>query len=82
MSQQEPEERIAPVTYLFGAPAPAEVEPAAPEAPAAKSMTTDTYTITPTEYSDHMQLSLAQLETVTLMLQVLDQADGGPAPTE
>jgi hypothetical protein len=34
------------------------------------------------EYSDHMQLSLNQLETVTLMLQVLDQADGGPAPTE
>jgi hypothetical protein len=29
-----------------------------------------------------MQLSLNQLETVTLMLQVLDQADGGPAPTE
>jgi RNA polymerase sigma factor (sigma-70 family) len=34
------------------------------------------------EYSDHMQLSLNQLETVTLMLQVLDQADGGPAPIE
>ena len=34
------------------------------------------------EYADHMQLSLNQLETVTLMLQVLDQADGGPAPTE
>jgi len=34
------------------------------------------------EYSDHMQLSMNQLETVTLMLQVLDQADGGPAPTE
>jgi RNA polymerase sigma factor (sigma-70 family) len=34
------------------------------------------------DYADHMQLSLNQLETVTLMLQVLDQADGGPAPTE
>jgi RNA polymerase sigma factor (sigma-70 family) len=34
------------------------------------------------EYADHMQLSLNQLETVTLMLQVLGQADGGPAPTE
>jgi RNA polymerase sigma factor (sigma-70 family) len=34
------------------------------------------------EYADHMQLSLNQLATVTLMLQVLDQADGGPAPTE
>jgi RNA polymerase sigma factor (sigma-70 family) len=38
--------------------------------------------ITPSEYADHMQLSLNQLETVTLMLQVLEQADGGPAPTE
>jgi RNA polymerase sigma factor (sigma-70 family) len=38
--------------------------------------------IIPREYADHMQLSLNQLETVTLMLQVLEQADGGPAPTE
>jgi RNA polymerase sigma factor (sigma-70 family) len=38
--------------------------------------------ITPSEFADHMQLSLNQLETVTLMLQVLEQADGGPAPTE
>ena len=30
----------------------------------------------------HMQLSVDQLETTVLMLQVLDQADGGPAPTE
>jgi hypothetical protein len=29
-----------------------------------------------------MELSVAQLETVTLMLAVLDQTDGGPAPTE
>ena len=34
------------------------------------------------EFADHMELSLNQLETVTLMLQVLEQADGGPAPTE
>jgi len=34
------------------------------------------------EYADHMQLSLNQLATVTLMLQVLEQADGGPAPIE
>ena len=34
------------------------------------------------EYADHMQLSLNQLETMTLMLQVLEQAGGGPAPTE
>jgi RNA polymerase sigma factor (sigma-70 family) len=29
------------------------------------------------KYADHMSLSLAQLETVTLMLQTLDQTDGG-----
>jgi RNA polymerase sigma factor (sigma-70 family) len=29
------------------------------------------------EYADHMSLSLTQLETVALMLQALDQADGG-----
>jgi RNA polymerase sigma factor (sigma-70 family) len=34
------------------------------------------------EYADHMALSVAQLETVTLMLAVLDQTDGGPVPTE
>jgi len=34
------------------------------------------------EYVDHMQLSLNQLETMTLMLKVLEQADGGPAPIE
>jgi RNA polymerase sigma factor (sigma-70 family) len=39
-------------------------------------------TITIQEYSDHMSLSAAQLETVALMLQVLDQTDGGPVPTE
>jgi hypothetical protein len=30
----------------------------------------------------HMQLAVDQLETTVLMLQVLDQADGGPSPTE
>ena len=45
-------------------------------------MTTDSNTVTSTEYTDHMQLSLAQLETVTLMLQALDQTDGGITPTE
>jgi RNA polymerase sigma factor (sigma-70 family) len=49
--------------------------------PTAKSVAT-TQTISATEYADNMTLSLAQLETVTLMLQVLDQTDGGPAPTE
>ena len=39
-------------------------------------------TISVDEYADHMSLSLAQLETVTLMLQVLDQTNGGSNPTE
>jgi RNA polymerase sigma factor (sigma-70 family) len=30
----------------------------------------------------HMELAVDQLDTTVLMLQVLDQADGGPAPTE
>jgi len=34
------------------------------------------------EYADHMQLTLNQLETVTLMLQVLEQTDGGLASTK
>jgi hypothetical protein len=33
-------------------------------------------TITADQYADHMSLSLAQLETVTLMLQTLDQVNG------
>jgi RNA polymerase sigma factor (sigma-70 family) len=33
-------------------------------------------TITADQYADHMELSLAQLETVTLMLQSLDQVNG------
>jgi RNA polymerase sigma factor (sigma-70 family) len=49
--------------------------------PAAKPVAA-TQTISATEYADNMSLSLAQLETVTLMLAVLDQTDGGPAPTE
>jgi RNA polymerase sigma factor (sigma-70 family) len=38
--------------------------------------------ITAPEYANHMELSVAQLETVTLMLAILDQSDGGPTPTE
>jgi RNA polymerase sigma factor (sigma-70 family) len=37
--------------------------------------------ITINEYTNHVELSLSQLETVALMLQILDQADGGKAPT-
>jgi RNA polymerase sigma factor (sigma-70 family) len=38
--------------------------------------------ITPSEYADHMQLSINQLETVALMLQVLEQADSGLSSKE
>ena len=55
--------------------------PVTPEAPNAKPVV-NIQSITATEYADNIQLSLAQLETVTLMLQVLEQTDGGPAPTE
>jgi RNA polymerase sigma factor (sigma-70 family) len=61
---------------------PSVAAPATPETPAVKSITTNTNTIASTEYSNHIQLSLAQLETVTLMLQALDQTDGGRTPTE
>jgi RNA polymerase sigma factor (sigma-70 family) len=55
--------------------------PVAPITPVKKKVAA-VQTISAGEYADHMQLSLDQLETVTLMLQVLEQADGGPAPTE
>ena len=60
---------------IIEAPVETTTAPAAKPAPA-------TQIISATEYADHMSLSLAQLETVTLMLQVLDQTDGGPNPTE
>jgi RNA polymerase sigma factor (sigma-70 family) len=53
----------------------APVTPAAKPAPAAQTISVD-------EYADNIALSLAQLETVTLMLAVLDQSNGGPTPTE
>ena len=56
----------------------------APEAPATSAAKPAPLvkTISADEYADQMSLSLAQLETVTLMLAVLEQTDGGPAPTE
>ena len=56
----------------------------APEAPATSAAKPARLvkTISADEYADQMSLSLAQLETVTLMLAVLEQTDGGPAPTE
>jgi len=56
---------------------PAVASPVTPKAPAVKPVTPAINTITSTEYADHMQLSLAQLETVTLMLQALEQTDRG-----
>jgi RNA polymerase sigma factor (sigma-70 family) len=60
---------------------PAVVAPVTPEAPAVEPVIRKPI-ITTSEYADHMQLSMAQLETVTLMLQVLEQTNGGSAPTE
>ena len=39
-------------------------------------------TITTQEYLDHMSLTSTQLETVALMIQVLEQVDGGESPTQ
>jgi RNA polymerase sigma factor (sigma-70 family) len=62
---------------------PAVVAPVIPEVTISKQeVSYEKNLITPSDYADHMQLSLNQLETVTLMLQVLEQADGGPAPIE
>jgi RNA polymerase sigma factor (sigma-70 family) len=55
--------------------------PVTPKAITVKSVI-NSRNITATEYADHMQLSLAQLETVTLMLQVLEKTDGGSTSTE
>jgi len=60
---------------------PVVVAPVIPEATADK-VVMKSESITTTEYADHMQLSVAQLETVALMLQVLEQTDGGVAPAE
>ena len=60
---------------IIEAPVETTTTPAAKPAPAAQTISVD-------EYADHMSLSLAQLETVTLMLTVLDQTNSGPNPTE
>jgi RNA polymerase sigma factor (sigma-70 family) len=57
--------------------------PAEPAAPVVKlAAPAISNSISSQDYAEHMQLSLNQLETVTLMLQVLEQTDGGPAPTK
>jgi RNA polymerase sigma factor (sigma-70 family) len=62
---------------------PVVLTPTTPEAaPVIKQVINEPSTITASEYAGHMALSVAQLETVTLMLSILDQADGGQAPVE
>jgi RNA polymerase sigma factor (sigma-70 family) len=62
---------------------PAVITPAEPEAALViKQVINQRNTITASEYADHMSLSVAQLETVTLMLSILDQTESGQAPTE
>jgi len=62
---------------------PESTTPAEPAAPVIKQAAPAiSNSISTQDYADHMQLSLNQLETVTLMLQVLDQADGEASPTE
>ena len=62
---------------------PAVVTPTTPDtAPVVKQVINNRNTITASEYADHMELSVAQLETVTLMLAILDQTEGRQAPTE
>jgi len=51
-------------------------------APVIKLAVKERQIITKSEFADHMELSVAQLETITLMLAVLDQANGGPSPTD
>jgi RNA polymerase sigma factor (sigma-70 family) len=52
----------------------------APVVKAAKPVTSKS--ISNEDLALHMELAVDQLETTVLMLQALDQADGGPAPTE
>ena len=62
---------------------PTVVTPTTPEAaPVVKQVINASNSITASDFTDHMALSVAQLETVTLMLSVLDQTEGGLAPTE
>jgi len=62
---------------------PENISTVKPAAPVVKSVVpTISNSISYQDYTGHMQLSLNQLETVTLMLQVLDQAEGGPDPAQ
>jgi RNA polymerase sigma factor (sigma-70 family) len=62
---------------------PEVITPATPDtAPLTKQVVDQSNSISVSEFAGHMELSLAQLETATLMLSVLDQTEGGQSPTE
>jgi len=60
---------------------PTVTAPAQPAAPVVVKPTTSNK-VSNEDLTLHMQLAVDQLETTVLMLQVLDQAEGGPAPTK
>jgi RNA polymerase sigma factor (sigma-70 family) len=59
------------------------IAPITPEAvPVVKQSINKSNAITPSEYADHMELSVAQLETITLMISVLEQSGRGSTAPE
>jgi hypothetical protein len=62
---------------------PALITPTTPEvAPTVKLVVVERNTITLDNHLDHMELSMAQLDTVMLMLSILDQIVDGQTPTD
>jgi RNA polymerase sigma factor (sigma-70 family) len=62
---------------------PAALTPNTPKVvPPVKQLVIEQNTITSSEYADHMELSVAQLETIALMLSILDQTADGQTPTD
>jgi RNA polymerase sigma factor (sigma-70 family) len=62
---------------------PTVITPSTQDSVQANKQTTDKRnTITTSEYADHMELSVAQLETITLMISVLDQTEGSSTTVE
>jgi RNA polymerase sigma factor (sigma-70 family) len=59
------------------------IAPITPEAvPVVKQSINKSNAITPSEYANHMELSVAQLESITLMISVLDQTEGSLTAVE
>lgn len=59
------------------------IAPITPEPiPVVKQSINKSNAITPSEYTNHMELSVAQLETITLMISVLDQTEGSSTTAE